>query len=106
MNSNHLRIQVHQHYCPIFELIMSKSTPTSCFLEKMAIIFPNPNDLPPDHRLFGSNKYRIPSQYACDVVNMGVSEETYLIDAKETESSTLSDVFTQEQIEKLKSGTC
>ena len=105
MNSNHLRIQAHQHYCIMNELPISKSPPSSCFLEELAVIFPNPKDLPPGHCLFDSNSYRIPSQVARDVVDMGVLKETYLIDAEETESSTLSDVFTKEQIEKLKSGT-
>ena len=106
MNSNHLRIQAHQYYCIMFELVMSKSPPTACFLEELAYIFPKPQDLPGHHCwLFDSNRYSIPSKYACDVVDKGVSEETYLTDAEEKESSTLSDVFTKEEIEKLNNST-
>ena len=105
MNSNSLRIQAHQHFCIMKESPMSETPPSPCFLKELAIIFPNPKDLPPGHRLFDADKYRIPSQVARDVIDMGVSKETYLIDAAETESSTLSDVFTDEVILKFKSGT-
>jgi len=74
-------------------------------LEELAYIFPNPQDLPRHPRLFDLNRYSIPSKYACDVVDKGVSEETYLTDAEEKESSTLSDVFTKEEIEKLNNST-
>ena len=89
----------------MFDLEMSKSSPTDCFLKKTGIYFPNPIDLPVDHKLFDLNKYTIPSNFKCGVVNKGVLQETYLTDAKETETSTLNDVFTPEEGEKIKSGT-
>ena len=95
MNSNHLRIQAHQHYCIMKESPMSETHPSPCFLKELAIIFPNSKDLPPGHHLFDDYSYRILSQVARDVVDIGVSKETYLIDAEATEFSTLSDVFTE-----------
>ena len=104
-NSNHLRIQAHQNFCMLFDLEMSTSPPSECFLKQLAYIFPNPKDLPVDHELFDSNKYAIPLQAKLDAVNGGVSKETYLTEAKETENCHLHDVFTPEEVENYKRGT-
>ena len=88
----------------MFDLMMSESPPSDCFLKQLEYIFPNPKDLPLNHELFDMNKYTIPSQAQFDMVNKGVSKETFLFEDKKTKNSDLWDVFTPLQVYNLKNG--
>ena len=103
LSSNGLRLQIHQHYCMMFDLVLSdpKNAPSNCFLNELRQIFPNPKDLPSNQKLWNKEHYQIPGKATLDAVDESLTSADYTTNAKETEDTDLYEFISQEEKEML-----